>query len=75
MILRLTAETFSFALCTCANCSVIVDSTSSWRVQASPTRPEQPSLASVRSSMAAGAAFAHPPVREPPGRPIFCNHF
>ena len=30
-------------------------------------------LASVGSSMAAGAAFAHPPVREPQGRPIFFN--
>jgi len=47
---------------------------SSWRAQgpqASPTRPGQPSLASVGSGRAAGAAFAHPPVREPRGRPIF----
>ena len=29
---------------------------SSWRAQASPTRPGQPSLASVGSGMAAGAA-------------------
>ena len=33
----------------------------------------QPSLASVGYGMAAGAAFAHPPVREPRGRPIFFN--
>ena len=31
----------------------------SWRAQASPTRPEKPSLASVGGGMAAGAAFAH----------------
>ena len=37
-------------------------SPSSWRAQASPTRPEEPSLASVGSGMAAGAphsAFGH----------------
>ena len=33
---------------------------SSWRAQALPTRPEQPSLASVGGGIAAGAAFAHP---------------
>ena len=53
---------------------VTVDGTSSWRAQASPIRPEQPSLASVGGGMAAGAAFAHPRVREPRGRPIFLTH-
>ena len=44
---------------------------SSWRAQASPTRPEQPSLASVGGGMAAGAAFAHPRAADPRVRPIF----
>ena len=58
-----------------ANCSVIVDSKdvvarrssstpSSWRAQASLTRPEEPSLASVGSGMAAGAAFGQRRVRD-----------
>ena len=48
---------------------------SSWRAQASPIRPEQPSLASVGGGMAAaGAAFAHPRVREPRSRPIFLTN-
>ena len=44
---------------------------SSWRAQASPTRPEQPSLASVGSGMAAVAAFAHPRAAGAWVRPIF----
>ena len=39
-------------------------SPSSWRAQASPTRSEQPSLASVGSGMAAGAAFGQRGVRD-----------
>ena len=37
----------------------------------SPTRPEQPSLASVGGAMAAGAAFAHPRAADARVRPIF----
>ena len=40
----------------------------------SPTRPEEPFLASVGSGMAAGAAFGHPRVRGARVRPIFLNH-
>ena len=47
---------------------------SSWRAQASPTRPAQPSLASVGCGMAAGAAFAHPRAADAPVRPNFFNH-
>ena len=47
---------------------------SSWRAQASPTRPEQPSLASVGGGMAAGAAFAHPRAANARVRPNFFNH-
>ena len=47
---------------------------SSWRAQASPTRPEQPSLASVGDGMAAGAAFAHPRAADARVRPISFNH-
>ena len=39
--------------------------TPSWRAQALPTRPEQPSLASVGGGMAAGAAFTHPRAADP----------
>ena len=47
---------------------------SSWRAQASPTRPEQPSLASVGCGMAAGAAFAHPRAADARVRPNFLTH-
>ena len=42
-----------------------------WRAQVSPTRPEQPSLASLGGGMAAGAAFAHPRAADARVRPIF----
>ena len=42
---------------------------SSWHAEVSPTRPEEPSLASVGSGMAAGAAFGHPRVRDARVRP------
>ena len=52
--------------------SSAVDSTIELRrAQASPTRPEQPSLASVGGGMAAGAAFAHPRAAGARVRPIF----
>ena len=71
---RLTAETFCFAPAqTFASPSRVRWSSGcrpstphhragvhSHSAQASPTRPEQPSLASVGGGMAAGAAFAHP---------------
>ena len=41
-------------------CRRLSSTPSSWRAQALPTRPVQPSLASVGGGMAAGAAFAHP---------------
>ena len=47
---------------------------SSWHAEVSPTRPEEPSLASVGSGMAAGAAFGHPRVCGARVRPIFLNH-
>ena len=45
--------------------------------QASPIRPEQPSLASELSGgggMAAGAAFTHPRAADARVRPIFLRH-
>ena len=59
-----------------ANCSVIMDSKVAVElvyVQASPTRPEQPSP-SVGGGMAAGSAFAHPCVANLRVRPIVFNH-
>ena len=47
---------------------------SSLHAEVSPTRPEEPSLASVGSGMAAGAAFGHPRVRGARVRPNFFNH-
>ena len=82
---RLMAEAFGLGLGTAQTCGVIVkrrrqgcrrssSTTSSWREQASPTRPEQPSLASVGGGMAAGAAFAHPRAADARVRPKCFNH-
>ena len=43
---------------------------SSWCAQVSPTRPEQPSLASVGGGMAAGAAFRNPRAADARVRPV-----